>query len=141
MNDNRGQVSLEYLLIFAVSFIILIVFTLPLAEQSIQNTLDVSNSMDVKSDLSKLSQAIETVYGQGQGSRQSVEIISKESNTINVAGNYISCNVKLNDNSNKQVKISCDSNLAKTSIPIAKGTNTIVVSWPAGSENMKVYKI
>ena len=141
MKDNRGQISLEYLLIFAVSLIILIVFTLPLAEQSIQNTLDVSDSMDMKSDLSKLSQAIRTVYGQGQGSKQTVTMVSKESHTINVAGSQVSCNIKLKDGSNKLVKVDCDSNLARTSIPISKGTNTIVVSWPIDSENMKIYKI
>jgi uncharacterized protein (UPF0333 family) len=61
MIDSRGQVSLEYLLIFVVSLILLIAFTLPLAELTIGNTLDVSETLNVKSDLSKVSQAIEEV--------------------------------------------------------------------------------
>lgn len=141
MNDESGQISLEYLLIFAVSLLILIVFTLPLAEQSIQNTLDVSESMDMKSDLSKLSQAIESVYGQGQGSRQSVDIISKESCTLAIGSSYATCNIKLNDNSNKVIKVKYNSNLDKASLHVTKGTNTIIVDWPSDSENMKIYKI
>lgn len=140
IKDSKGQISLEYLLIFAISLILLIVFTLPLAEQSIQNTLDVSDTVNMKSDLSQLSQAIETVYGQGQGSKRSINIMANEPNKINIAGSYISCNMKLKDSSNKQIKINCNSNLDKTDIPITKGINTIIVEWPAGSENMKIYK-
>ena len=62
IKDNSGQVSLEYLLIFAISLIILVTFTLPLTELTIENTLDVSDTLDVKSDLSQLSQAICQVF-------------------------------------------------------------------------------
>ncbi|WP_458454456.1 class III signal peptide-containing protein [Methanobrevibacter sp.] len=139
--DNKGQVSLEYLLIFTISLILLIVFTLPLTEYSIQNTLDVSDTLDLKADLSRLSQAIETVYGQGQGSKQSVNIHSKTSLKVSVDNNHASCNLKLKDGSSKNVKVNCNSNLAKTSVPLAKGANTIIVEWPVGSQNMKIYKI
>ena len=61
IGDNHGQISLEYLLIFTVSLIILLIFTLSLAENSIKDTLDVSDSLDVKSDLSKIANAIKQV--------------------------------------------------------------------------------
>ena len=140
MRDNRGQVSLEYLLIFAISMILLIVFTLPLTDFTIQTTLDVSDSLDMKSDLSKLSQAIQTVYGQGQGSRQIVNIISQTPSKIDVTDSHVSCNLKLKDGSRKLVKVTSKSNLAKTTIPISEGTNTIVVEWPVGSETMNIHK-
>ena len=140
MMDNRGQVSLEYLLIFAISMILLIAFTLPLTDFTIQTTLDVSDSLDTKSDLSKLSQAIQTVYGQGQGSRQIVNIISQAPSKIDVTDSHVSCNLKLKDGSRKLVKVTSKSNLAKTTIPISEGTNTIVVEWPVGSETMNIHK-
>lgn len=140
MRDNRGQVSLEYLLIFAISMILLIAFTLPLTDFTIQTTLDVSDSLDMKSDLSKLSQAIQTVYGQGQGSRQIVNIISQTPSKIDVTDSHVSCNLKLKDGSRKLVKVTSKSNLAKTTIPISEGTNTIVVEWPVGSETMNIHK-
>ena len=138
--DNQGQVSLEYMLIFAISLILLIAFTLPLTDLTIQNTLDVSDSLDMKSDLSKLSQAIRTVYGQGQGSKQCVNIISQGPNKIEVTDSHVSCNLKLKDGSRKIIKINSNSNLGKTTIPLSKGTNTIVVEWQVGSEGMNIYK-
>ncbi|WP_458405337.1 class III signal peptide-containing protein [Methanobrevibacter sp.] len=141
IKDNRGQISLEYLLIFTVSLILLIAFTLPLTQHTVQNTLDVSDTMDLKADMSKLAQAIETVYGQGQGSKQSVNINTKSSLKVNIANNYASCNLKLKDGSSKSVKVSYNSNIAKTSIPLSKGANTVIVEWPVGSRNMKIHKL
>ena len=54
IKDNNGQISLEYLLIFAISIAILIVFTLPLTEHVIVDAFDVSDSLDVKNDLEKI---------------------------------------------------------------------------------------
>lgn len=120
MADNRGQIALEYMLIFAVSLILLIAFTLPLAELSIQNTLDVSDTMDIKADMSKLSQAIKTVYGQGQGSKQTVNINSPKAITLNIADNYLSTTVKLKGGSAKNIRVSYNSNLGKTTLPIKR---------------------
>lgn len=139
MKDNKGQVALEYMLIFAISMILLVVFTLPLAEVTVQNTLDVSHTMDAKSNLEKISQAIRQVYGQGQGSRQSVDVISEKDMKVNVASNYVSCGMVLNDGSLKFEKVSFSSTLKKSDIVLKKGENSVVVDWPIGSENMQIY--
>lgn len=139
MMDNKGQVSLEYILIFTVSLILLIVFTMPLTHVAIENTMDVSDTLEVKSDLSKIANAIEKVYGQGQGSKQSVHIDSSKDRKINIENNYISSNLKLADSSNKVEKIYFESTLPKSSICISKGENKIIVEWPVNSENMKIY--
>ena len=140
MKDKTGQVALEYLLIFAISLILLIVFTMPLADMTVSDTMDVSDTMNVKSDLSKIAQSVKEVYGQGQGSKQTVVITSQKDITINVANNYVSSNIKLNDGSNKNEKIYFTSTLEKSNLYIKKGTNSIVVEWPQGSENMQIYK-
>jgi len=139
MMDNKGQVSLEYILIFTVSLILLIVFTMPLTHVAIENTMDVSDTLEVKSDLSKIANAIEKVYGQGQGSKQSVHIDSSKDRKINIENNYISSNLKLADSSNKVEKIYFESTLPKSSLYISKGKNKITVEWPVNSENMKIY--
>ena len=139
MGDDRGQVALEYLLIFAISMILLIVFTLPLAEKSVENTLDVSDALEAKSNLARIAQAVMEVYGQGQASRQSVDVISKQPIKVNVNENHVSSNLKLKDGTSKLVEVDCNSNIEKTSISLGKGKNTIVVEWPEGSENMEIY--
>ena len=139
MYYDRGQVSLEYMLIFAISLILLAVFTLPLTERTIENTLDVSDTLDVKSDLSKISLAVKEVYGQGQGSKQTIHIVSSKDLQVNVADNYISCTLKLNDGQTKTEKMYFKSTLEKSSIYLKKGENSIVVEWPENCENMQIF--
>lgn len=138
--DDKGQVSLEYLLIFAVSFIILIAFTLPLLEESMSTTFDVSDSLKLKSDLSKLSQAIKEVYGQGQGSRCTVDLDINAPVKVNIADNYVSSKIMLKDKKYKEIKIPVKSKLKSTSFKLSKGKNTFVIEWPVDSENMIIYE-
>ena len=139
IREDNGQVSLEYLLIFTISLIILMIFTLPLTELAIENTMDISDSLDVKSDLSKISQTIEQVYGEGQGSKHTVDVSSKEKIKIVITDKYAYCNLKLKDNKIKQITEYYDSNIKKTSI-ILDGENSLVVEWPINSENMLIYR-
>ena len=141
IKDNRGQIALEYLLIFTISMILLIVFTLPLAEITIEDTFDVSDTLNAKSDLAKISQAIQQVYGEGQGAKQSVVVDSKKAIKVNVGVNSLSTTLKLHDGSDKVINIGYTSKLSKTSISLNKGVNTIVVEWPVNSVNMRIYKI
>ena len=104
-----------------------------------KTTLDVSDSLKVKSDLSKIALAIETVYGEGQGSKQTVNLYMKESLKVEVGSSYLSCNIKLKDNSNKFIKIPSKSNLKSSSVNLKKGENTVVVEWPVNNEKMLIY--
>ena len=139
IGDSRGQVSFEYLLIFAVSLIILIVFTMPLINQSIETTFDVYDSINAKSDLSKIASAVNSVYGEGQGSKKTVNIHTSNSFKVNVESSYLYANVKLKDNKYKSIKVPCRSNLKSSSIYLYKGDNRIVVEWPINSEKMLIY--
>lgn len=138
--ENRGQIAMEYLLIFAISLIILIVFTLPLAEESIKNTMDVSDSLEMKYELSKISQTVKQVYGEGQGSKKTVILKSPKKIKINVENSYVSLNLKLKRGSNKFIKQNYKSTLKKTSITLNKGENTLVVEWPMNNDYMIIYK-
>ena len=89
IKEDKGQVSLEYLLIFAVSIILLIAFTLPLAEIGLEKTLDVSNTMNAKGELSKLSNADSQVYGEGQGSKQTIYMGLDKSINVKITNSYL----------------------------------------------------
>lgn len=136
MKENKGQVSLEYLLVFVVSLIILTVFTLPLIDYSLKATLDVSDSLKIKSDLSDIASAIKTVYNEGQGSKQTVNIQSDKEITFNIGSSYLSGNKGY---SSKSIEVPCKSNLKSSSINLKEGNNVVVVEWPVGSENMLIY--
>ena len=131
---------MEYILIFAVSLMILMVFTLPLAEESVKGTIDISDSLDAKSEMSKLSQVVKEVYGEGQGSKHEVNVNLNKRTKITITDNYVYCNLKLKDNSNKQIKEYFNSTIRKTSITLNKGENTLIVEWPVNGENMIIHK-
>lgn len=137
--DNRGQISLEYLLITVISLIVLIAFTLPLMDYGMGTALDVSDSLKVKSDLSDIALAVKTVYNEGQGSKQTVFLQPKEAVKVNVEGSYISSRAPLHDGGYKMVKVPCKSNLESSSVYLKKGSSTIIVEWPVNSENMMIY--
>ena len=140
MKENRAQVSLEYLLIFSISLIILIAFTLPLLVDSMDNTFDVSDSLKAKSDLSKIAMAIRQVYGQGQGSRQTVNFDSSLPVKVDVANNHVTSKIKLKNGNYKVEKINVKSKLKTTTFKLNKGRHTFVVEWPVGSEYMIIYQ-
>ncbi len=140
IREDRGQVSLEYILIFAISLLFLMIFTLPLSEQAIENTMDITDSLNAKYVISKISWAIKEVYGEGQGSKHTVNLNSNNKIKITIADNYASCNLKLKSKDSKQIKECFNSNIKKTSIILDKGANTLIVEWPANSENMIIYR-
>lgn len=140
LKDNGGQVSLEYLLIFSISLIILIAFTLPLLEESMNVTFDVSDSIKTKSDLSKIAQAIGMVYGQGQGSKKTVYLDIDKPVKIDVASNHVSSKIKLKNNQQKEIKINIKSNLKTSSFKLSKGEKVFVIEWPINDPNMVIYQ-
>lgn len=141
MLDDRGQVSLEYILIFAVSLIILIAFTMPFLNETMSDTFDVSDSLKTKVDLSKIADAIKQVYGEGEGSKQTVSIDVYKPVKIDVSNNQISSKIKLNNNQYKVEKINVHSKLKTGTFKLNKGKNSLVVEWPVGKENMILYAV
>ena len=140
IREDKGQVSLEYILIFAISLLVLMIFTLPLSEQAIENTMDISDSLNAKYEISKISLAIKEVYGEGKGSKHTVNLNSNNKIKITITDKYASCNLKLNSKDSKQLKECFNSNIKKTSITLDKGANTLIVEWPANGENMIIYR-
>ena len=138
LREDKGQVSVEFMLIFAISLIILIVFTLPLADSAIGNTLDVANTLKVKSDMYEISSAVSQVYAEGQGSKRSVIIFSDSNIRITADKKCLSADLRLNDDSHKLIKSGHNSNLGNSLINIKKGKNIVVVEWPAGNEKMSI---
>ena len=113
---------------------------MPLLHESMDNTFDVSDSIKTKSDLSKIVQAIKQVYGQGQGSKQTVKLDVDKPVKITVSNKYASSKIKLKSGDNKNIKINVKSSLKTDSFNLKKGYYTFVVEWPMNSENMIIYQ-
>ncbi len=114
---------------------------MPLLNEVMSNTFDVSDSLKAKDDLSKISHAVMKVYGEGEGSKQTVTLDIRKEVRIDVSNSQISSKIKLNGKQNKVVKINVKSTLKTDSFKLEKGKNSFIVEWPVGEKNMKLYKI
>lgn len=138
MTDSRGQISLELLLVFAISLTVLILFTLPLSEIAIENTLDLSDANNVKSQLSQIANGINQVYSEGQGSKKTVIVDLDKDITVSFKNNLIQSNFKLNDGSYKYININHDAVNLDSSLNLKKGLNKVVIHWPEGYEYLTI---
>jgi len=91
--------------------------------------------------LSKIADAIKQVYGEGEGSKQTVSIDVYKPVKIDVSNNQISSKIKLNNNQYKVEKINVHSKLKTGTFKLNKGKNSLVVEWPVGNENMILYAV
>ena len=138
--ENNGQISVEYLFIFAIALIILTIFTLPLANLAIEKTTDVSDAINVKSQLYKIASGINQVYSEGQGAKQTVNLELDQSVNVNIYKKHISATVKFNDKSSKLIRVNHDSDVSTGVLKLDKGKNTVVIEWPVGSEKIFISK-
>lgn len=139
-NENNGQISVEYLFIFAIALIILTIFTLPLANLAIEKTTDVSDAINVKSQLYKIASGINQVYSEGQGAKQTINLEINQNVNVNIYKKHLSANVKFNDKSSKLIRINHDSDIISGILNLDKGKNTVVIEWPTGSEKIFISK-
>lgn len=139
INENKGQVSIEYLLIFSISIIILLLFTLPLAEITTKNYFDLKEATSTKFQLSKIANTIDQVTAEGQGSKKTVILLLDRNISVLLSKNQLTTNLILNDGKIKEIKIQYNNNLS-TSLNLEKGKNLIVIHWPINSNNIEIYR-
>jgi len=144
--DFKGQLSMEYLLISFLAILILVSITLPLANFGIDLSLDSLNSLEVKSEVSKIANGIDSVYSNGLGSRRTISI--QVPNDINVKFSKVTnsdmgvatVDYVLRDGSMKKIEVSYKYPYLNQDLHLIKGYNTIIIDWPINSTEIIVYK-
>ena len=137
--DNKGQLSLEYLLIFSISLILLIVFTLPLVSLASETILDSTDVVLIKNDMNKIATGINQVYNEGEYSKRTVYIDVKEDIQLNINDNKITTDIHLRDNLIKHLEVSHLNSDLNILLNLYKGVNKIVIEWPENSTKIIVY--
>lgn len=140
MEDEQGQLSLELILIFAISIIVLTIFTLPLSELAIGNTLEVSEVINTKSNLYEIANGINEVYSQGQGAKKTITINSDNSYLIKISPNSLTTTLTLENGDKKNLKVNHEYNNLNLIINIEKGKNRIIINWDENSDYLTVKK-
>ena len=107
--DSYGQLSLEYLLLFFISLIILSTISIPLLNISIDDTMDVTKSVETKEALTEISKNVKLLYSLDDDSKKTVSIYIPANFTLystNSSGRYyLYTTLNLSDSSDKTVKV------------------------------------
>lgn len=139
--DDKGQLSLEFLLIFSISLIILILFTIPFSNIAIETVTDISDSINIKSEMIELKNSINSVYSEGQSSKRTLFIdVNKETELI-IKDGVIYCNLNLNNNKTKNIEVSILDYDLNSTLKLNKGENKIIISWLEGGESISIIKV
>lgn len=107
--DKKGQIAMEYLLIFFILIIIMSVISIPLLTDSIETTEDMADAIMTKSFLTEVQKNVKLIYALDIGSKHTFSISVPCNMTLyynNEYGkHYISTTLKMSDNSKKTIKL------------------------------------
>jgi hypothetical protein len=131
IKDNKGQLSVEYLLIILVILLAFIAIVLPTLEFGINNSIDMSNIVKTKSECVKIINAIDIVYSNGIGSKKTEIIDIPKDTTIHFISqdNKAYFDYLLNDKTMKRVYLPYNCPNFSSSLAIPKGITKIAIEW------------
>jgi len=137
--DNRGQISVEYLLLIVVILVVLGSITIPLIGKSIDASNDISYTSDAKIAVESVADAINLVYANGPGSKRTLNIRIPQ-NGMNFAStaNNIQLVAHLSDqNKTVNADIKYPVNISQ---PILNGNvlYKVTVEWFSGAKSINV---
>lgn len=143
--DNKGQLSLEYILIAMVSILLVTLISIPILGLSIDYSFDVVDSLNAKSELSKITGAVDFCYNSGKGSKKIVLIDLKNDLEISLLNNgskgVAVADLDLSNNDSKRICLPFDCPFLNENIRLSKGFNKVLVEWSDDSGLIEVSKI
>lgn len=101
--DENGQASVEYVLLSLIFLIILGSVTIPLISNSIDSSMDVSDTSNVNSAVNSIANAVGVVYANGPGSKRTINVYFPVAGTLSYSNNAIGMPVTLNNGTAKNI--------------------------------------
>ena len=142
--DKKGQLSLEYVLSSMIVILIISLISVPILLTAMDYSNDIIDSINDKSELSKITDAIDFCYASGKGSKRIVYVDLNRNVDIRLYndGNkgFASIDLNLSDNS-KEITSSFDYNGLNENIHLSKGFNKITVIWDEDSNMIEVNRL
>lgn len=138
IKEDKGQMSVELLFLFALSIIILIVFTIPIGEVAISNTMDVVNTFNTELGIKQIANGIDKVYSQGIGAKQVITVELNKDTTVIIKSKSISTEIALNDGKVKKLSENHKAEKVFSTLNLVKGVNKISISWDEDSNNINI---
>lgn len=107
--DMKGQLSLEYLLIFFVFLIIFSTITIPFLYSSVETTNDLTDSVKVKSLLTEVQKNVKVIYALDFDSKRTISVYVPKDMvvyfTTRNGKNYLYTTLSLSDSSKKRIEL------------------------------------
>lgn len=142
--DKKGQLSLEYVLSSMIVILIISLISVPILLTAMDYSNDIIDSINAKSELSKITDATDFCYASGKGSKRIVYVDLNRNVDIRLYndGNkgFASIDLNLSDNS-KEITSSFDYNGLNENIHLSKGFNKITVIWDEDSNMIEVNRL
>lgn len=139
--DNKGQLSVEVLFLFAISIVVLIVFTIPLGHLAISNTLDIVNVLNAEAEINQLANGVDMVYCQGAGAKRVETIELNKDLTVFVKPKYLSGDIVFGDGNIKRISENHKATNVFSNLYLSRGINKVLISWEEDSSNIIMKKI
>lgn len=101
--DNKGQLSLEYILSSMIIILIISLISVPVLLTTIDYSNDIIDSIDSKIEMSKITEAIDFCYASGKGSKKIVLVDFNQNANMKLYNDgkkgFASINLNLSDDS------------------------------------------
>ena len=141
---NKGQLSLEYVLSSMIVILIISLISIPILLTAIDYSNDIIDSINSKSELSKITDAIDFCYASGKGSKRVVLVDFNRNVDIRIYNDgkngLASINLNLSDNS-QEITSYFDYNVLNENVHLSKGFNRIAVKWNEDSNVIEVNRL
>ena len=141
---NKGQLSLEYILSSMIVILIISLISVPILLAVMDFSNDIIDSINAKSELFKITDAIDFCYASGKGSKRIVLVDFNRDVDIRLYNDgkmgFASINLNLSDNA-KVIENSFDFNGLNDNIHLSKGFNKLAVKWDEDSNGMEVNRL
>ena len=138
--DNKGQLSLEYILSSMIIILIISLVSVPILLTTIDYSNDIMDSINAKNELNKITDAIDYCYSSGKGSKRIVYLDFNQDVDIRLSNGFASINLNLSDGV-KEIRSEYDCNSLNENIHLSEGFSKISVEWKEESDKIEVNKV
>lgn len=134
--------SLEFLLISLIGLFILISISLPLTDIGIESIKTTSDSIEIKSEMVKITNFIDDVYSDGIGSKRTIDVkLPRDTNIIFYKDSNLNKGIAIGsfdiNNQSKSIEIQYNALNINGRLNIQKKTITrIVIEWNMDTDNI-----
>ena len=128
-----------------ISILLITLISIPILGLSIDYSFDVVDSLNAKSELSKITEGIDFCYNSGKGSKKIILVDLDNDLEIRLLNNgskgLAVADLDLSNNDTEQIYRSFDCPLLNENIRLSKGFNKILIEWSDESGLIEVSRI